>query len=237
VALDRKKILALAALALSAWTALVLWVFGGSDDRARVEREATRPVKQEIHYIFDKRQLVGYSDNVFVGRVLKRVGDEPLKTTIPGAKPPQTQYSVTVLETIKSGGPHPLATGDEAVVNQFGGVEPKTGRQLVVVGVSSTDGHGEVGHAIDAPLQPGEEYLLATRYDHTERWHAISAQPTGDVPLSRAGEQAELVAAFREAASAKKILLGHPRSAQRNLRTRRDSCTQRPTHDRSATVR
>ncbi len=93
MALDRGKVLALAALVLSAWAALVLWVFGGSEDRARAEREAPPPVDQEIHYtfdIFDKRQLVGYSDNVFVGRVLKRVGDEPLKTTIPGAKPPQT---------------------------------------------------------------------------------------------------------------------------------------------------
>lgn len=204
MALDRGKVLALAALVLFAWAALVLWVFGGSEDRARAEREAPRPVEQEIHYtfdIFDKRQLVGYSDNVFVGRVLKRVGDEPLKTTVPGAKPPQTQYSVTVLETIKSGGPHPLAAGDEAVVNQSGGVDPETGQQLVVVGVSATNGHGEVGHAIDAPLQPGEEYLLATRYDTAERWHAISAQPTGDVPLSGATERGEVVAAFREAAA------------------------------------
>ncbi len=198
------KVLALAALVLSAWAALVLWVFGGSDDRARAEREAPPPVEQEIHYtfdIFDKRQLVGYSDNVFVGRVLKRVGDEPLKTTIPGAKPPQTQYSIAVLETIKSSGPHPLATGDEAVVNQSGGVDPETGRQLVVVGVSATDGHRGVGHATDAPLQPGEEYLLATRYDPSERWHAISAQPTGDVRLSGATERGAVVAAFREAAA------------------------------------
>jgi hypothetical protein len=204
VALDRGKVLALAALMLFAWAALLLWVFGGSGDRARAEREAPRPVEQEILYtfdIFDKRQLVGYSDNVFVGRVLRRVGDEPLMTTIPGVKPPQTQYSVAVLETIKSGGPHPLAAGDEAVVNQSGGVDPETGRQLVVTGVSSTDGHGEVGHATDAPLEPGEKYLLATRYDASERWHAISAQPTGDVPLSGATERGEVVAAFREAAA------------------------------------
>jgi hypothetical protein len=204
VALDRGKVLALAALVLSAWAALVLWIFGGSEERARAEREASRPVEQEILYtfdIFDKRQLVGYSDNVFVGRVSKRVGDEPLKTTIPGAKPPQTQYSVTVLETIKSGGANPLAAGDEAVVNQSGGVDRETGRQLVVVGVSAIDGRGEVGHATDAPLEPGEEYLLATRYDPTERWHAISAQPVGDVPLSGAAERAEVVAAFREAAA------------------------------------
>jgi hypothetical protein len=206
VAVESEKILVLAALALSAWAAIVLWVFGGSEDRARADREAPRPAEQEILYtfdIFDKRQLVGYSDNVFVGRVLKKVGDEPLKTTIPGAKPPQTQYSVAVLETIKSGGPDPLAAGDEAIVNQSGGVDPETGRQLVVIGASATNGHahGEVGHATDAPLQPGEEYLLATRYDSTEHWHAISAQPTGDVPLSGATERAEVVAAFTEAAA------------------------------------
>jgi len=199
VALESEKILLLATLALSAWAALVLWVFGGSEDRARAEREAPRAVEQEILYtfdIFDKRELVGYSDNVFVGRVLKRVGDEPLKTTIPGANPPQTQYSVAVLETIKSGGPGPLVAGDEAVVNQSGGVDPETGRQLVVVGVSATD-----GHAADSPLQPGEEYLLATRYDPAEHWHNISAQPTGDVPLSGATERGAVVAAFREAAA------------------------------------
>ncbi|HKH75835.1 MAG TPA: hypothetical protein VKA51_02645 [Rubrobacteraceae bacterium] len=199
MAVDREKILVLAALALSAWAAQVLWVFGGSEDRARADREAPRPAEQEILYtfdIFDKRQLVGYSDNVFVGRVLKKVGDEPLKTTIPGAKPPQTQYSVAVLETIKSGGPDPLAAGDEAIVNQSGGVDPETGRQLVVIGASATD-----GHAADSPLRPGEEYLFATRYDPTEHWHAISAQPTGDVPLSGATERAEVVAAFTEAAA------------------------------------
>ena len=73
MALDRGKVLALAALVLFAWAALVLWVFGGSEERARAERETPRPVEQEILYtfdIFDKRQLVGYSDNVFVVRVL-----------------------------------------------------------------------------------------------------------------------------------------------------------------------
>lgn len=53
----------------------------------------------------------------------------------------------------------------------------------------------------DRMMEPGESYLLATTYDRSRGWQAISAQPTGNQPLS--GEEVSkeaILDAFREAA-------------------------------------
>jgi hypothetical protein len=193
------------ALALLAWAAVLLWAFfpgpeptaARAPDRPAHAGERHHAETVEIFYnfdIFDERRLVGYSENVFAGRVLAKVGDEPVPTTIPGEARPHVQYSVEVLETVKSSGPRPLEAGDEPVVAQEGGIDPKTGRPFAVEAFACG------AQADDAPLRPGEEYVFATYYDAEMGWHALSAQPASNVPLEGAAEREALLAAFREAA-------------------------------------
>ena len=139
----------------------------------------------------DVEGLVGYSHNVFVGEVLEAVGDEPWSSTIPGDRKPQTQWSVEVLRTFKSSGPEPLREGDAATVNQVGG-EDETGKPYVAQGVwgsldgAAEEGGGEAGRPVelvDRLMRVGDLYLFSTHYDEANGWHAISAQPIGNVSL------------------------------------------------------
>jgi hypothetical protein len=127
----------------------------------------------------DPRRLIGFSENLFVGRVEQKVSEVPLKSTIPDSKgEPQVQFRVQVGETLKSGGPEPLSTGDRGVVDQMGGIDDKTGKPYVVNTITGG------GHYTDNILQPDKEYLFATRYDPTRGFHTITAQPHGDVLLT-----------------------------------------------------
>jgi hypothetical protein len=62
-------------------------------------------VNVEVDYAIeptDERQLVGSATNVFVGRVIGRVGAEGAPLSGPGDRVvPRTQFSVVVLENIK----------------------------------------------------------------------------------------------------------------------------------------
>lgn len=153
----------------------------------------------EITYTFDAsdpRKLVGYSDAVFVGTVLARVGDKPLKTTIPDDPgQPQAQYEVRITTVVKSGkGPAAIGADQRVTVNQMGGTDPGTGREILVV-----PGGASAGGSPDEPLKTGAEYLLATRYNTARHWHDISAQPFGDIPLTSKTERQRLLAAFHAA--------------------------------------
>jgi hypothetical protein len=134
--------------------------------------------------------LVDYSHNLFVGKVLGASGNEPWSSTIPGDDKPQTQWSVEVLRTYKSSGPKPLREGEKATVNQVGG-QDEGGKTYTVQGIW---GRGEAGDGdeheheqdvvlTDRLLKEGDLYLLATHYDEANSWHAISAQPVGNVSL------------------------------------------------------
>jgi hypothetical protein len=160
--------------------------------------EQARPT-MEITYTFDAsdpRKLVGYSDAVFTATVLARVGDKPLKTTIPDDPgQPQAQYEVRITNVVKSGkGPAAVGADQRATVNQMGGTDPKTGQEIAVV-----PGGASVGSSPDQPLKTGAEYLLATHYNTTQHWHDISAQPFGDIPLTSKTERQRLLAAFHAA--------------------------------------
>lgn len=158
------------------------------------------PPTMEIIYAHETAEpdgLVTYSDNVFVGQVLEAVGHEPWTSTIPGDEKPQTQWSVRVGEVLKSSGKAPVFRGGEVVVNQIGGPDPQSREPYVVQGV------WEDGTIMtDRMMEPGESYLLATTYDPNGGWQAISAQPTGNQPLSHEEVSGEAVLnAFREAAA------------------------------------
>ena len=97
----------------------------------------------QIDYVInvsDDRELVGFSSDVFIAKVVKQVGTSTEPTL-------QTHFSVEVIETIKGN-----ATGN-LVVNQSGGYEYMFVWKYLVL---------EKG---DELLQPGETYLFVTRGD------------------------------------------------------------------------
>lgn len=142
----------------------------------------------------DDKKLVFGADNVFVGRVVQRVGSSEIAPISgpagPGSGIPQTQVSVEVQENVYG------KLAGTVTVNQTGGYQeyvategPKKGervRELVIV-----DG--------DPLLEPGETALFVTSYDEAKGWHSIGAQPFGDVRVKNDKQRGELKAKFKEA--------------------------------------
>ncbi len=183
------RIPVLVAAGILAWLLVLFYFFLGP---ASAPPKAN--VMESIHAFdtTDPRKLVGYSDAVFVGEVVRKVGTDPIRSSIPGDTQPRSQYEVRVRNPIKAGG---LEIGATIVVNQKGGEDQKTGEDWVVVGVVNDR------HYRDEMLLEGRRYLFSVRYNERERRYDISAQPQGKVPLDGASqkEQEALVAAFERA--------------------------------------
>ncbi|MDP9437535.1 MAG: hypothetical protein M3P49_02125 [Actinomycetota bacterium] len=183
------RITALVAAGVLAWLFVLFYFFLGP---AAAPPKAN--VMESIHAFdtTDPRKLIGYSDAVFVGEVLRKVGSDPIRSSIPGDTQPRSQYEVRVENPIKAGG---LEKGATIVVNQKGGEDQKTGEDWVVVGVVNDR------HYRDEMLVEGRRYLLSVRYNEREGRYDIAAQPQGKVPLDGASqeEQENLVAAFERA--------------------------------------
>lgn len=168
----------------------------------------------EVLYTFDTtdaRKLVGYSDNVFVGRVERRRGTEMVGTSDPD-HPGQahSRFDVRVVDPIRSTGPEPLTEDDVALVDEVGGMASgnsdgsssnSKASRYVVTGVVEDETYQ------DTPLRIGAEYLFCTRYWNEA--HAVSAQPHGKVLLSEPArnkgdvavdDRENLVEIFRQAA-------------------------------------
>lgn len=97
----------------------------------------------------DDRILVGASHNVFIGKVVGRLG---VQTTAVG---PITQFSVQIISNIKG------ALKGIVTVEQEGGYENGTLYVMEDSDMLGTTNGGSVGYF----LQQGSTYLLATRYD------------------------------------------------------------------------
>ncbi len=171
---------------------LALAVFGvGFAAYALLAREAPETgaagngevVNLEVNYAFepaDEKQLVGFATNVFVGRVVEKVGAEGAPLSGPGGEVvPRTQFSVAVLENIKGD------LGGKVTVSQTGGYDRPEGRTVRVEG--------------DPLLQPGQQGLFVTSYDEQEDWYTIVAQPFGDVRIESESERTDLVEKFEQA--------------------------------------
>ncbi len=101
--------------------------------------------------------LIGASHNVFVGRVIKEVGNEKI------GKRPQTQFSVKVIHNIKGN------LENDVIVNQLGGYR---NGMLITYNDSSLLAHGET-------------YLFATRYDKEKEWYTLSSHENGQHLISK----------------------------------------------------
>ncbi len=163
-----------------------LW--GRGDSAAKRETSGAKrsdagPSTMEPLYAFDakdKRKLVGYATNVFVGRVGKETGSEGAPLSGPGKKTlPKTQFSVEVSRNIKGD-----LGGDTVTVSQTGGYDEE-GREARVEG--------------DSPLRPGQEYLFSTSYDEEEGRYVIVAQPFGAVLIEGEEQRGEAEERFVQA--------------------------------------
>ncbi len=175
-------LIALAAALISA----VLLAYAASPEEAAGAKDTTRQrvsiVPSHIFDVEDEKKLVGFSEHVFVGRVVERAGTKvapPLGAD--GAALPQTQFRVQVEDNIKG------ELGGDVVVNQVGGLDQETGRLFVVDG--------------DQLLEPEQTYLFATRYDEKKGWHEIAAQGHSNVPFKGKStqERKELKEKFKKA--------------------------------------
>ncbi len=183
------------ALALLVWVVVLLYVFvvappaGDSADAGNETNERVETLKVDYGVTSTApKDVVAASDNVFVGEVGQVVGQEIVKNTSPrpgNRGKPLTQFAVTVVEPLKSGGAQPAEEGTSLTVGQFGGT--MDGKEYPIVGFI-----GDRAYA-DRPLEPGKEYLFSTMYSETRGYQEITAQPHGNVVLDGADAAAREV--------------------------------------------
>jgi hypothetical protein len=183
-----KRILLFVALALSVWVVILFYVFVAAPpavDRADAgqpddERIETLKVDYGVPSTAPK-DVAQASDNVFVGEVERRVGQELVENTSPrpgNRGKPLTKFAVTVVEPLKSGGAQPAEEGASLTVGQYGG--ERDGKTYRILGIIA---HGAYA---DRPLQPGKEYLFSTMFGEARNYQEITAQPHGNVILEGA---------------------------------------------------
>ena len=210
----RARLLLVLLTFVALWAALAVWAFtsgdsepeasstgGAGDETKNVSNAAsgnqpppTLPMIEALPAFdtSDPRRLIGFSENVFVGRVEQKVSEVPLKSSIPDSEgEPQVQFRVQVGEVLKSSGPEALSNGERAVVDQMGGIDEETGEPYVINTITGG------AHYTDNILEPENEYLFATRYDPARGFHTIAAQPHGNVLLTGNEEGAATLELYR----------------------------------------
>ena len=183
-----KRLLLFVALALSVWGVILFYVFVAAPpaaDRADAGQPGDGRVETlKVDYGVPStapRDVARASDNVFVGKVERPVGQEVVGNTSPrpgNRGKPMTQYAVTVVEPLKSGGAQPAEEGTSLTVGQYGG--DRDGKTYRIVGIIA---HGAYA---DRPLEPGKEYLFSTLFSEARGYQEIAAQPHGNVVLEGA---------------------------------------------------
>lgn len=111
----------------------------------------------------DTRALTSWADNVFVAKVVAKVGEEPR------TRSPQTQYSASIVTSLKG------TLSGSIIINQAG-VGYAEGKLFVREGdlVRPTD---DTVNPDDVFLKPGGLYIFAAGYDDKKNWYTISAPP------------------------------------------------------------
>ncbi|MFZ3167918.1 MAG: hypothetical protein WA130_09915 [Candidatus Methanoperedens sp.] len=135
--------------------------------------------------VTDDRELVGFADNVFIGKVIAQTGNKantppPEAGDTPGFSP-QTQFSVEFLGNIKG------KLNGIITVSQYGGYEEKEGVNRLV----NIEG--------DKLLEPGKTYLFATRFNEIDGWHTIFVPNYGDLPITDQTDYKNKIERFKKA--------------------------------------
>ncbi|MHB8945074.1 MAG: hypothetical protein ACYC6I_00915 [Bacillota bacterium] len=120
--------------------------------------------------VMNDQKLVGWADNVFLGKVISQTGTKKLGSI------PETQFSVEVLKSIKG------ALAGTVTVNQQGGKEDN---QLILL-------------EKDKMLELGKTYLFITRLNKEENWHTLVPY-YGDILVTEEAQKGSLVDRFTAA--------------------------------------
>lgn len=142
---------------------------------ARVTHSA---VPEHAFDVTDERKLVGFAENVFVGRVVKQIG------TVGSVKSadmslPRTQFSVEVLENVKGN------LDGVVTVSQLGGEDPNLNAVVLLDN--------------DPLLEPKQEVLFTTRFDETNNHHVITTAGYGDRRIKDDAGRKKILGEFKKA--------------------------------------
>lgn len=132
------------------------------DDVSKIEQSVFRVQASSVTDVSDDRRLVGFADNVFIGRV-----QEQLETHSPDNIFPETLFSVEVIKNIKG-----ELTGT-VIVNQQGGYSEED--KVIYL------------FEDDTLLEVGKIYLFATLVggnDKWKEWHTL-IPVYGDIPIEK----------------------------------------------------
>lgn len=137
-------------------------------------------------------KLVGFADNVFVGRVVEVEDGLASGAAAPLAR---TVFAVEILENVKG-----RLHGTVRVAQDGGCVEYRADRDYPEDGIRK----GERVRGLqlvngDPLLEPGREYLLVTRRDGRGDRHQITTPGYGDLPVTDGSHREELVRRFERA--------------------------------------
>ena len=136
--------------------------------------------------VTDERLLVGFAENVFVGRVVDRVASAEMKVSGPDPGPPVTLFAVEVQQNIKG----ELPVGEKVTVGQMGGYSKAD---------SAVQLYGDDMENPDPLLEPGQEVLFVTRPSGSGDWLQITTSGYGDVRIKDKEERRKLVEKFKKA--------------------------------------
>jgi hypothetical protein len=125
-------------------------------------------------YINDE-ELIGFADNVFVGRMIKQLGHEPPSENTPPL--PQTLFAVKVEKNIKG------SLSGTVVVVQDGGCDPRYGRIVLV-----ND---------DDLLRTGQEVVFSTKKQSPAGPHLIVGSNYGDIRVGTEEEKAKVISRLK----------------------------------------
>ncbi len=164
-------------------------------------------VSEPLHVfdVADELPLVGFADNVFLGRVIEELGTEEIPRSGPGQEaPPQevdtparprTEFSVKVLRNVKGN-----LSGNVTVSQTGGWVEYTAQGNNLGHGIQPGDQVRELALADGDPLlEPGDLYLFVTRYNEEGGYYQITTPGHGNVPANSPQKRANLVERFTEA--------------------------------------
>jgi hypothetical protein len=167
---SRRKWYLLAAPALAATIALSI-----AGPGLLTNSPSENPVIKTVPYsnafdVTDPQRLVGWSDAVFVGKVIEKSGEKSHDGL------PETQFKVEVSENIKG------TLKGAVTVNQQGGYE---GNNLILI-------------ENDKLLEKGETYLFVTKYLKEEGWYTL-VPVYGDIRITSESHREELINKYKKA--------------------------------------
>jgi hypothetical protein len=155
--------------------ALVFVLGTGTTVLSNMASSQPKTIRTEVSFVTDfrdPRKLVGFADDVFVGKVIEQAGTHSRSGL------PQTLFKVEVLQSIKG------SLSGTVTVNQQAGFSKERNAVILLE---------------DQPLlQAGETYLFSTRVDGDGKWHTF-VPGYGGVQVKNGQEHAALVEKFEKA--------------------------------------